>query len=316
MASRVKHSITPALFSLLLFACACGILYESPSSAQQQPKTTDTAQPAQKTFPSAQAAADAFVQAAESWDVAAFNQILGPHGEDLVSSEDPVQDKNIAAHFSAEAHEKTLVSVDPKNPNRASLVVGDDDWPMPIPIVKRNGVWLFDTKSGKQEILDRRIGANELDAIQICRDYVESQQEYALEKHDGSEVNQYAQKIISTPGKHDGLAWRNPDGSLGGPFAETIAYALEQGYSDKAKPYHGYFFKILKGQGPAAPLGKMDFLVEGAMIGGFALAAAPAEYRVTGVMTFIVSYQDIVYQKDLGPDTLKIFQDLQRYEPG
>jgi hypothetical protein len=164
-------------------------------------------------------------------------------------------------------------------------------------------------------MLDRRIGANELDAIQICRGYVEAQQEYALEKHDGSEVNQYAQKIISTPGKHDGLVWRNPDGSLGGPIAENIADALAQGYSDKAKPYHGYFFKILKGQGPAAPLGKMDFVVEGAMIGGFALAAAPAEYRVTGVMTFIVSYQGIVYQKDLGPDTLKILQDMQLYNP-
>ena len=315
MTSRKRHPITPALFSLMLFACACGILCESPTSAQQQQKTTDRAQPAQKTFPSAQAAADAFVQAAESWDVAALNQILGPHGEDLVSSEDPVRDKNIVAHFSAEAHEKTLVSVDPKNPNRASLVVGNDDWPMPIPIVKRNGVWLFDTKSGKQEMLDRRIGANELDAIQICRGYVEAQEEYAWEKHDDSEVNQYAQKIISTPGKHDGLVWRNPDGSLGGPIAEEIADALEEGYSDKAKPYHGYFFKILKGQGPAAPLGKMDFVVEGAMIGGFALAAAPAEYRVTGVMTFIVSYQGIVYQKDLGPDTLKIFQDMQLYNP-
>jgi hypothetical protein len=176
-------------------------------------------------------------------------------------------------------------------------------------------VWLFDTKSGKQEMLDRRIGANELDAIQICRGYVEAQQEYALEKHDGSEANQYAQKIISTPGKHDGLVWRNPDGSLGGPIAENIADALEEGYSDKAKPYHGYFFKILKGQGPAAPLGKMDFVIEGAMIGGFALAAAPAEYRVTGVMTFIVSYQGIVYQKDLGRDTLRIFQDIQLYNP-
>jgi hypothetical protein len=324
MTSREKHPFTLTFFSLLLFACAYAILYESPTSAQQQQKPTDTAHPAkkaadaqlaQKTFPSAQAAADAFVQAAESWDVGALNQILGPHGEDLVSSEDPVRDKNIAAHFSAEAREKTLLSVDPKNPNRASLVVGNDDWPMPIPIVKRNGVWLFDTKSGKQEILDRRIGANELDAIQICRGYVEAQEEYALEKHDGSEVNQYAQKIISTPGKHDGLVWRNPDGSLGGPIAENIADALQQGYSDKGKPYHGYFFKILKGQGPAAPLGKMDFLVEGAMIGGFALAAAPAEYRVTGVMTFIVSYQGVVYQKDLGPDTLKIFQYMQLYNP-
>jgi hypothetical protein len=195
------------------------------------------------------------------------------------------------------------------------LVVGNNDWPMPIPIVKRNGKWLFDTKVGREEMLYRRIGANELDAIQICRGYVEAQHEYALEKHDGSEVNQYAQRVISTPGKHDGLVWRNPDGSLGGPISEGIADALAQGYTDKAKPYHGYFFKILKGQGPAAPLGKMNFVVEGAMIGGFALAAAPADYRVTGVKSFIVSYEGVVYQKDLGPETLKIFKEMDLYNP-
>jgi len=315
MTSRNRNPFTRrALLSLVLMVCACGIFYGPPASAQQQ-KTADTSEPAQKTFPSAQAAADAFVQAADSWDAASLNQILGPQGEDLVSSEDPVRDKNIADEFSAKAKEKTSVSVDPKNPNLATLLVGNDGWPMPIPIVKRNGVWLFDTKAGKQQILYRRIGANELDAIQICRGYVEAQHEYALEKHDGSELNQYAQKVISTPGKHDGLVWRNPDGTLGGPIAENIADAIQQGYTDKAKPYHGYFFKILKGQGPAAPLGRMDFVVEGAMIGGFALAAAPAQYRVTGVKTFIVGYQGIVYQKDLGPDTLKLFNAMELYNP-
>jgi hypothetical protein len=184
---------------------------------------------------------------------------------------------------------------------------------MPIPIVQRNGAWLFDTKAGRQEILYRRIGANELDAIQICHGYVDAQMEYSLTPHDG--VNQYAQQVISTPGKQDGLVWRNPDGSLGGPISEQLAKALQEGYTDKTKPYHGYFFKILKGQGPAAPLGKMDFLVGGAMIGGFALAAAPAQYRVTGVKTFIVSYQGIVWQKDSGPDTLKIFQEMELYNP-
>lgn len=315
MTSPKKNAIRrEAFLSVLLFVCACGMFYGSSASAQQQ-KTADTAKPAQKTFPTAQAAADAFVQAADSWDATALNQILGPHGEDLVSSEDPVRDKNIAAEFAAKAKEKTTVSVDAKNPDRAILVVGNDDWPMPIPIIKKNGVWLFDTAAGKQEMLYRRIGSNELDAIQICRGYVEAQHEYALEKHDGSELNQYAQKVISTPGKHDGLVWKNPDGTLGGPIAENIADAIQQGYTDKAKPYHGYFFKILKGQGPAAPLGRMDFVVEGAMIGGFALAAAPAEYRVTGVKTFIVGYDGVVYQKDLGPDTLKIFQAMELYNP-
>jgi hypothetical protein len=303
-----------ALLPLLFLVCISGMIYEPAASAQRR-KTADTTQLAQTTYPSARAAADAFVQAADSWDVAALNQILGPHGEDLVSSEDSVRDKNIAAEFAAKAREKTSVSVDAKSPDRAILVVGNDDWPMPIPIVRKNGTWLFDTKDGVREMLNRRIGANELDAIQICRGYVEAQHEYALEKHDGSQLNQYAQKVISTPGKHDGLVWRNADGTLGGPIAENIADAIEQGYSDKAKPYHGYFFKILKGQGPAAPLGKMDFMVEGAMIGGFALAAAPADYRVTGVKTFIVSYEGIVYQKDLGPDSLRIFKGMELYNP-
>ena len=165
--------------------------------------------------------------------------------------------------------------------------------------MKGRGGWFFDASAGRKEILDRRIGANELDAIAICHGYVEVQKQYALEAHDG--VNQYAQRIVSTPGKRDGLAWQNEDGSWAGPIGEKIARALQQGYSGKAEPYHGYYFKILKGQGPAAPLGKMDFMVKGAMIGGFALVAVPAEYRVTGVKTFIVSHTGIVYEKDLGP---------------
>jgi hypothetical protein len=232
-----------------------------------------------------------------------------------VSSQDPVRDKNIAAAFAEKASEKNQVTVDPKNPSRAIVSVGNDDWPLPIPLVKKNGKWSFDTVAGRQEILLRRIGANELDAIQICRGYVEAQDEYAVEKHDNAEVNQYAQRIISTPGKHDGLAWQNADGTWGGPVGEGVAKALEQGYTDRSQPYHGYYFKILKGQGPSAPLGKMDFLVEGAMIGGFALAAAPADYRVTGVKTFIVSYEGIVYEKDLGPDTLNTFKNLELYDP-
>ena len=283
--------------------------------AQQKPGNAATATPRQKTFATPNDAAKAFILAVDSYDVAALTDILGPDGEDLISSEDPVRDKSIAAEFSAKAHEKHSVIIDPQNPNRATLTVGSDDWPLPIPLVSQNGKWFFDTKAGRQEMLYRRIGANELDAIEICRGYVDAQQEYAMQKHDGSEVNQYAQRIISTPGKRDGLAWRNPDGSLGGPIAEGIANALQQGYTDRSKPYHGYFFKILKGQGPHAPLGRMDFVVEGAMIGGFALAAAPAEYRVTGVKTFIVGYDGVVYQKDLGPDTLTIFQKMELYDP-
>lgn len=273
------------------------------------------ATPEQQGFDSPKLAADALIQAAESFDVPALLSILGPGSEDLVSSEDQVQDKSRAAAFAAKAKEKTSIAVDPKNPNSAMLSIGNEDWPLPIPVVKRKAKWYFDTKAGREEILLRRIGANELDGLEICRGYVEAQNEYAATKHDGSTVNQYAQRIISTPGKQDGLAWKNADGTWGGPVGEGVAEALEQGYSDKSKPYHGYYFKILKGQGPAAPLGEMDFLVGGAMIGGFALAAAPAEYAVTGVQTFIVSHTGIVYQKDLGKDTLKEFQSMERYNP-
>lgn len=270
---------------------------------------------AQKTFATPKEAAEALIKATESFDLPALKEVLGPDAEDLVASEDAVQDKNRAAAFAAKAREKNEISIDPKDPKRAILSVGNDDWPLPIPIVQKGGKWSFDTKAGREEILLRRIGANELDAIQICRGYVEAQKDYAEEKHDGSEVNQYAQRIVSTAGKQDGLAWQNPDGSWGGPVGEGVAKALAQGYSNQSQPYHGYFFKILKGQGPAAPLGSMDFVVKGAMIGGFALAAAPADYRVTGVQTFIVSYEGVVYQKDLGPDTLRIFKDMQLYNP-
>jgi Protein of unknown function (DUF2950) len=299
--------------SVLALACAFILLYVPRLVCQEKPPASATQ--TQQTFKSPNEAAEALIQAARGNDVSALLRIFGTDGEDLVASEDAVQDKNIATEFATEAQQKITVAIDPKKPDRATLVVGDRDWPMPIPIVKRNGAWVFDTKAGRQELLYRRIGANELDVLQICRNYVEAQQEYALTKHDGSEVNQYAQRILSTSGKQDGLAWRNADGSLGGPIAEGTADALEEGYYDRAKPYHGYFFKILKGQGPAAPLGKLDFVVEGAMIGGFALAAAPADYRVTGVETFIVGYEGVVYQKDLGPDTLKIFKEMQLYNP-
>src|SRR5512133_3126280 len=270
----------------------------------------------QKEFDTPQQAADSLVQAAESFDVPVLKEILGPDSIDLVSSEDPVEDKNRAAAFAAKAKEKNSVDPDAKNPNRAVRTIGNDDFPFPIPIVKQKGKWYFDAKEGRQEILNRRVGANELDAIAICRGFVEAQQEYAQEKHDDSKVNQYAQRIISTPGKHDGLAWQNADGTWEGPVGPEVAKALQEGYS--AKPdtaYHGYYFKVLKGQGPAAPMGQMDFVIGGAMIGGFALAAEPAEYRVTGVKTFIVGPDGKVYEKDLGKDTLKSFQALDRYNP-
>jgi Protein of unknown function (DUF2950) len=273
------------------------------------------AQIAQSTFDSPQAAAEALVKAAERFDVPSLLQILGPGSRDLVVSDDPVVDKTRATDFVRLAREKQRLDVDPKNPNRAELVVGNSSWPLPIPLVKGNGKWSYDANSGRQEILLRRIGENEFDAIRICRGFVEAQHEYAIDRHDGSDLNEYAQRIISTPGKHDGLAWQNPDGSWGGPVGEAIAKALAQGYDTDPQPYHGYYFKVLKGQGPAALMGQMNFVVNGAMIGGFALAAAPAQYRVTGIKTFIVSHEGIVYEKDLGSETLKTFKQLEIYNP-
>jgi hypothetical protein len=268
-----------------------------------------------KTFDTSQQAADALVRAAGEFDETALAQIFGPDGEDIAFTGDVVQDRQRAAEFAAEAREKTKVAVEPKTGQRAYVLVGNEDWPFPVPIVKKGSKWFFDSKAGRQEILNRRVGSNELDAINISRGYVKAQHEYALQKREGYDVNQYAQRIISTPGKQDGLVWRNADGTLGGPIDEEIAEAIAEGYTSKKEPYHGYFFKVLKGQGPAAPLGELDYVIKGAMIGGFALVASPAEYRVTGVKTFIVSNDGVVYEKDLGPSTLDEFKKLERFNP-
>jgi hypothetical protein len=318
MKTKLDIMISPKI-SVLAPAIAISCLLSLAVQAAPPAKTDapTASQTKQKEFSTPKEAADALIQVAANFDVAAAKEILGPDSEDIVSSDDPVMDKNRAQAFAAKANEKNSIEIDKKNPNRAILLVGNDDFPLPIPIVKHKGKWSFDTKVGREEILNRRIGENELNAIEICRGFDEAQHEYAQEKHDDSKVNQYAQRIISSPGKHDGLAWQNADGTWGGPVGEEVAKALEQGYTQQSKPqpYHGYYFKILKGQGPAAPMGQMDFVVKGAMIGGFALAAAPAEYRVTGVMTFSVGPDGVVYQKDLGPDTLKTFQSMDRYNP-
>jgi hypothetical protein len=312
--------MTSSKFTLIASAIASCYLLGVDLHAAPATKSDAASAPAsgQRQFDTPKQAADALVQVAANFDVAMAKEILGPDSEDIVASEDPVQDKNRAAAFAAKAKEKMAVQADKKNPNQATVLVGNDEFPLPIPLVKQKGKWFFDTKVGREEILNRRVGANELNAIEICRGFVDAQHEYAMEKHDGSKVNQYAQRVISSPGKHDGLAWQNPDGTWGGPVGEDVAKALEEGYSAQGaggKPYHGYYFKVLKGQGPAAPLGEMDFMVGGAMIGGFALAAAPAEYRVTGVMTFMVGPDGVVYEKDLGPDTLKTFQSMDKYNP-
>ena len=265
-------------------------------------------------FASPQQAADALVAAAEKFDVDALNKIFGPDGKGVVLTDETAQDKQHAADFASQAREKESISVDPKTGTRAFLLVGSDEWPFPIPLVKSGSQWAFDTKAGRQELLYRRIGSDELDAIQVCYGYVEAQNAYAMQPRDGYEVNQYAQRIISSPGKQDGLAWQNSDGTWAGPVGEKIAEAIDSGYKT-GSAYHGYYFKILKGQGPAAPLGRMDFVVKGVMIGGFALVAAPAQYAITGVRTFIVSHDGVVYDKDLGPSTPDQFKKMELFNP-
>jgi hypothetical protein len=269
---------------------------------------------AQKTFSTPKEAADALIAAAEKWDVATLEAIFGPDGKDIIHSGEPARDREIAKQFAEQAHTKMNVSIDPKTKQRAFISVGSDNWPFPVPIVKSATGWTFDSKAGRNEILTRRVGRNELDAIELLRGFVEAQDQYAETKRGDTQVSQYAQKIISTPGKQDGLAWQNPDGTWGGPIGENIARAIERGYAS-GQPWHGYYFEVLKGQGPDAPLGQLDYLVNGAMIGGFALIAFPAEYLNTGVMTFMVSNDGVVYQKDLGPNTVETAKKIERFNP-
>jgi DUF2950 family protein len=319
--TEMKSISSNRTFSWLIWAvCAMVLAFLAvpplPAAQQSAAKTPPgLVRGGAKPFDTPQQAADALVAAAAKFDVDALVAIFGPDGDDVVLTGEFPQDRQRASDFAAEAREKKTVSVDPKLANRAFLLVGNEDWPFPLPLVKLGDKWYFDAKAGRQELLYRRIGSNELDAIDICEGYVEAQYDYAYQTRQGYDVNQYAQRIISTPGKQDGLAWQNPDGSWGGPVGEKIAGAIEQGYSANAQPYHGYYFKILKGQGPAAPLGEMNYVVEGAMIGGFALVAAPAEYGVTGIKTFMVSNDGVVYQKDLGPATLNEFSKMERFNP-
>jgi hypothetical protein len=309
-----NRKLTKLLSVLSLGALSCSLLVgvASRTSAQQSIASSPVRG---KMFASADEAADALITAAEKFDEAALKEILGPDSYDIIHTGEPAQDREIAAEFARLARAQKNIAVDPRNPRRAILQIGEDEWPFAVPIAKLGGKWFFDTKAGRQEIFYRRIGRNELDAIQICRGFVEAQHEYALTKRDGALVNQYAQRIISTKGKQDGLAWQDADGSWGGVIGEKFARALERGYSSQTEPFHGYYFKVLKGQGPDAPLGQMDFVQKGVMIGGFALVAFPAQYRGTGVKSFMVSHDGVVYEKDLGPNTLEIAKSIERFNP-
>jgi hypothetical protein len=300
-------------FACVVFALASLLIFGCKPAEQETPETADGAVPP-KMFSTTGEATQAIIDAAAAYDIDALGQILGSEGKSLVFTDVPAEDRQIVSTFAELAQEKNEITTDPNNQDIAFLNIGDQDWPFAIPLTKKDGEWFFDANLGKEELLFRRIGANELDTIEVCRGYVVAQHEYATEKHDGSTVNQYAQKIISTPGARDGLAWRNEDGTWGGPVGENAAKAIADGYT-RNDPWHGYYYRILTRQGPDAPLGEMDYLIKGAMIGGFALAAVPAEYGVTGIMTFIVSNDGVVYEKDLGPDSLEEFKNMDTFNP-
>ena len=268
-----------------------------------------------RTFPTPEAAVQAGIEAVASGP-AALLALLGPDAKDLVISGDAVEDQKEREDFVRLAREKTRIVKDPGSPGRATVLIGNDEFPAAIPLTQvKNGAWMWDAVEGRYELLLRRVGGNELDTIAVCRGYVEAQLAYAVLDPDKTGVHQYAQRVISTPGKHDGLYWQAEPGGPESPIGEKIARAIAAGYTSKLDPYHGYYYKVLTAQGPSAPLGAMDFMVQGHMIGGFALVAWPANYRVTGVKTFIVGASGIVYERDLGADTAKIASAMTLFDP-
>jgi len=270
---------------------------------------------AQQAFKTPEEAATALVGAAKSGDMKAITTVLGPDGDDIVSSGDEVADAATRAKFVTAYDAKHTIAME--GDSKAIMVIGPDDFPLPIPIIRKDGQWRFDTAAGREEILFRRIGENELDAIQSALAYVDAQDEYAEKDRTGAGINTYAQRIISQPEKKDGLYWPTSQGEDPSPLGELIAEATKQGYrvGGGRTPFHGYYFKILTRQGPAAPGGEADYVVNGKMIGGFALVAYPAEYRNSGVMTFIVNHAGTVFQKDLGPNTAQLAERMTSFNP-
>jgi len=320
LTGRSPGQLPRAFFALALGACAAlaasvPLAQESAGTATAASSAATTQAEGAESFDTPEQAADALVDAADRFDTGAFGRLLGPGQSDVVLTGDDASDRKRAQAFAAQAHEQKRIYIDPQKPTRAVLLIGKQDWPCPVPIVKRHGKWSFDAAAGRVELLNRRIGGNELDAIAVCRGFVEAQYDYAFRRREGYDVHEYAQRVIATPGKQDGLAWQNPDGTWSGPVGEHIAHAIASGEFTKGEPYHGYYFKVLEKQGPAAPGGAMDYVVKGIMIGGFALAAAPAEYGKTGFKTFMVSQAGLVYEKDLGPGTLQTFRKMETFNP-
>jgi hypothetical protein len=256
------------------------------------------------------------IEAAQKNDTATLLAVLGPEAKALVDTGDPVADRESLERFVKsyeEAH--TLV---PSGDTKVVLQIGKDEWPFPIPLIKGSAGWRFDTPAGKAEVLNRRIGRNELDVIQVCLAYVDAQREYYMRNPMNTALLQYASKFVSTQGKRDGLYWDTSADEPPSPLGPFVAQARGEGYkraAGKPVPYHGYYYKILTGQGPDAPDGAYDYVVRGQMIGGFALLAYPAQYGSSGIMTFMVNHDGVVYEKDLGPKTTSTAPAMTKFNP-
>ncbi len=273
--------------------------------------------PRQKTFPSPEEAVRALIEAAGLHKVETLTNLFGPDGRSIVTSGDPVADRRGRETFVRLYQEKNRL--EESADHKVVLYVGNEDWPFPIPLVKEGGAWRFNTREGKEEMLARRIGRNELNSIQVCLAYVDAQREYALRDRDEDGLLEYALKIGSDQGEKNGLYWEAKGGEEQSPLGPLVAAAQERGYGEpsggRSSPYHGYFYRILKGQGEHAPGGAYDYVVKGSMIGGFALLAYPAQYGSSGIMSFIVNHDGVVYQKDLGYETEKAALAMRIFDP-
>lgn len=268
---------------------------------------------AQERFDTSEAAAQALIDAVASHNTVRLTALLGPQAKDILTSGDPTQDRAEQEEFARLARAKHRLEVSAMHPNRAILAIGDEDWPFPVPLVRKNGKWSFDATETPSEMRARRIGADELDVIEICHAYVQAQQKYASEDRDGDGLLEYAPRLMSTAGHHDGLYWTGEGDPL---IPEALAQAAwDGGTKGQAKPYHGYYFRVLSGQGSNAPGGAHNYVAKGELIGGFGLVAWPTEYGVTGIHTFVVNQNGVVYQKDIEPVPGKPTAPITRFDP-
>jgi hypothetical protein len=285
-------------------------------AAGPEPAAGTTTAHVQSTYASPEEAAKALAEAMRSDEAKLIWHVLGPGASKLIRSGDPVQDNQAREAFVA-AYDKS-VKFERPGEDRATLLVGPDDFPFPYPLVMKNGRWQFDAKQGDQQVLDRRMGRNELSAIKVCLAYVDAQREYATRDRNGNGLLEYAQKLTSSPSQHDGLFWEMKEGEPPSPLGPLVASARSEGYvrhDPMATPYHGYYYKILTGQGKDAPGGAYDYIVGGKMIGGFGLAAYPARWGKSGVMTFVCNHEGVVYEKNLGSNTQTIASKMTLFNP-